>query len=196
MPTTIFTPTNPVTSEAGGFTAWTFKNDCAITANGQGQIRVTFKAGPSGNFVVTHCGLAIITPGSGPASGTVSELLFSTVAGFSIAANSTIVSDWLNFACTASDRLMVSFETAGTNATVATSGTNGAQINGSYLPGVSPAWNSGSAAGYSTNAQTDYAINLIETQAGGGGAGGAGGVPPLTFTQSPILQVRERIIAY
>jgi hypothetical protein len=159
---TIFTPTHSPDTDTGVGAGWSFKNDITVTGGSLGQVRVTFKGLPAtGTWVVAHAGIGIITPGNAPKSGTVSELLFSGISGFTLAHDATITSDWLTFSFTGSDHLMVSMENTSGNASNSASNSN---IT-AFFQNATGVWNDGTNAGFSSSTNTNYGINLIETQA-------------------------------
>lgn len=164
---TIFSPSVAINTDTGVGGGWSFRTNCTITGAAVGQVRVTLTSGTSagiGSATLAHVGIAIT--GTAPATGTFSEFLWSGSPGVVIPNNSqTAASDWLNFTCSSSDHLMISFEytTASTGPANSTGNSNSEAWNqhatGVWSDTTGVSWN-GAAAG------TDYAVFSLETQSG------------------------------
>src|SRR5438552_4119351 len=106
---TIFTDT--LSNGLGDETGQSFRIIVVPTAGSLGQIRVTF---PSSNLGLNcaHCsaGKAATAPNT---AVTPVELTFSGGHGFSLGANSQIVSDWATLAFTGTDQLVVVMDITG-----------------------------------------------------------------------------------
>lgn len=158
---TIFTRT--VTSADSGNEGISFRNVVPITAGALGQVRVTFKA-PAAGTKVDHASIGISTGSVGNTTATPVELTFSGAHGFTLGANASIVSDWVNLSgFTSSDLLVVIFDqnaaTGGNEATEADTCTVFFYVASATYATATPATASGSILAV-------YGFTTIETQAG------------------------------
>src|SRR5271154_1407530 len=108
MPTTVFTEPSGSASQGGANAGFTFRTFMAPSSGGLGQVRCTFYSGSSGNLQVNNAAIAVKGMATAPTvSVAPTELLFSGGSGFTIAASSSIVSDWLTFSFLSTDLLCV-----------------------------------------------------------------------------------------
>jgi hypothetical protein len=96
MPTTIFTAT--LSGSSTGNQTNSTRNVLHLTGDTQGQIRVTFQAGPSASWKVTHAAFQQSSDGFGSTSSAgylFQELFFGGSSGFNLSTGQSITSDWL-----------------------------------------------------------------------------------------------------
>ena len=156
--TTVFTETMTSESTASNLSN---RSICAVTGASQGQVRVTFQAGTGTNMVTDHCSIGVSVGGGNPQNTTATpvELTFSGGHGFNIAANATIVSDWVNLSFNSSATLVVVME-----AVASSNIGRAALINGLWF-GTPPSYNVATTSGF-TSANVIAGVIVIETQAG------------------------------
>jgi hypothetical protein len=172
MPTTIFSPSVVINSDAGVGSGWSFRSNCTLTGASLGQIRITLSldATGAGSSTFGHVGVAIT--GVAPATGTFSEFLWSSSPGVTVPNNSiSTPSDWLTFACLSTDHLMIGFEyTSGAGGCALSNSNSNCEAWNQHATGV---WNDTTGVGWNgAAAGTDYLVFLIETQSG---------APPVTL---------------
>lgn len=130
----------------------------------EGQIRVRFTAGSTG-LQVDHASVALLGGATFPnVSATPTNLAFSGSAGFNIGNNATITSDWVTFAATSSDQIVVIMDitAGGTKGSFRYASEVGATVR---YKDASASYNQATVVSYA-NAGAASVIALIETQVG------------------------------
>lgn len=163
MATNVFSKT-PATDNAN-WANYEFRQHCKVLLAGSlGQVRVTFQSGSQGlRITQASIGLAATAPNI---SGAPTQLFFGGNAGFTIGANTTITSDWVNLSFLSTDTLIV-------HGTFASSGVGQSAIKynvdaqGDFyfkLLGTND-YLTGTVSGYSSSPSYVRGLTLIETQA-------------------------------
>jgi hypothetical protein len=162
--TTVF---SSVTSVQDANVGYSIRSVETPSAGSDGQVRVSFKAGGSGNFVTTHCSIGVNTTPTSDTLATPVELKFGGASGFTLAANGTITSDWVDFNWTNGQSVVVITDVGspgyGTDISDPTVGTAVAF----YYKAATESWNVAvKGTGYSNVNSKVYGVVGIETQAG------------------------------
>jgi hypothetical protein len=158
MTTTIFTTTLIDTVNSDGNV--NVRNVHVLSSVAIGLVRVTFKASSAGNMDPNHVGIAIATGTNADFSGSITELRFGGVSGFSIAANGTITSDWASFTTTAGQNLVTSLSMGA----IGSHADSSADANSTpYVYGVNTNWNVATGTPTFTGSQASFGVSLIET---------------------------------
>lgn len=138
-----------------------------------GQVRVTFQAGTSAGLKATHCSIAVVGAATIPNTTlTPTELLFSGVSGFNLATSGQITSDWVNFSCLSTDTLIVCIDEDSSGNGDGGDGALQGTVTGAqwWAKPSSSSYNQATVSGFSQIGTLNlYVVNLIETQASGGG---------------------------
>lgn len=158
--TTIFTRT--LTSSDSGNAGLSFRNVVPITGASLGQVRATFKA-PAAGAKVNHAAIGVSTGSVGNTTATPVELTFAGAHGFTLGANATIVSDWVNLSALSTDKLVVIFDEASTGA----GGNEATEADTStvFFYTASATYNVATPATASGTIAAVYSVTTIETQA-------------------------------
>lgn len=165
MPVTIFTPSVALNSDDTNAST-SFRVIVALVAGSGGQIRVTIRTGIT-TLSTSHVSIGIWT-GSGSNGNTTAiptELLFGGTSGFiGLLANTTITSDFANFSCGASDKLVVIVDVGAPGGNKFSSGDTNADTW--FLSGGA-SWNQSAPTGYTLLSGIDYMVASVETNDSG-----------------------------
>mgnify|MGYP000308384048 CR=1 FL=1 len=157
------TYTNTLTFNGSGFEAYSVRAiipASALSVNGT-QVRFTCESSSGGSLTVDN--MSIVERSGSTANGTAipSEVLFSASSGFTIPANSTIVSDWLTFTLDATKDYLNVFDFNASNG-FAKSLISGS--HGQYTKVATNSYNIQTVAGFTFESGRAAIVNKIEVR--------------------------------
>lgn len=143
-----------------------FRSICSLTGGSNGQIRVTWLASSTVSLSTSHCSLGIWT-GSGNNGNTILtpvELLFNNgVSGFiGLGVGQTITSDFVNFNCGSSDKLVIITDVGAPGGNRFSTGNS--NIDTWFKSGAT-SFDQAAPTGFTLLSGIDYMISAIETNA-------------------------------
>lgn len=160
LPITAHSVTLTGNGASGTRYSYRYKPPTAMSTGGR-QIRVKFQAATGGGWDVTNASVAILGGATFPnVAATPTELMFSGVSGFALAAGAVVTSDWLNFPFTTSDVVCVHHDGAATNVSPAYLDFAPTVVT-YYKVGPLTDYNQATVSGY-TSFTNSYGIALIE----------------------------------
>jgi hypothetical protein len=162
VPAQIFAPSVALATDQPGNGGSALRIVAKTLTGGGTQVRVTFAAGTTAIFAANHCSIAKVNVATAPnCDATPIELKFGGVSGFSIAANSSIVSDWLPFVVSAADKLMVIFDCGASADIILSTGQTNADA---YALASSASFNLATVSGFAAHLGSDYSVSKIEAK--------------------------------
>jgi hypothetical protein len=161
MATTIFT--QALNADDSGDATDSFRQLVSpLTGASQGQVRVTFLSSTSAVYDTNNCSIGIATVSPPNTVAIPVELLFSGAHGFTLPANSSITSDWANFNCLSTDKLIIVMD-IGSNGNPRFNSVLTAAVNSYFVTGAS-SYNLATVSGFNSQASFLTSVTLIETQ--------------------------------
>lgn len=158
----IFNPT--VSLNADDTNASTsFRVITTLTGGSNGSIRSTFTTSSATTLSVAHAAVGIWTGSgsNGNTTATPTELLFNGGSGFvGLLAGASITSDFVNFSCASTDKLVVIIDVGQPGGNRFSSGNS--NVDTWFLTGGA-SFNNPAPTGYTLISGTDYLVASVET---------------------------------
>ena len=159
---TIFT-TN-ATTNAGAAAGYSLREICVTSGGGGTQVRASFKSGSGGSLILNHASIGISTGTLANTTATPVELTFNGgSSGFSISANTTITSDWVNLSISSGATVVIIEDNSNT------AGQFGTQIalgggNGRYYYAATGTYNMATPGAASGNDGETDNIQIVQVR--------------------------------